>query len=88
MKRKSYTEEQIIGMLKEHEAGLSIDEVVRKHGVAYSTFHRWKSKYSGLEVSDAKRVREFESENARLKKLLAETMLEKTALEDVVSKKW
>tara|TARA_B100000401_G_C52419310_1_gene537380 strand:- start:106 stop:333 length:228 start_codon:yes stop_codon:yes gene_type:complete len=75
-------------MLKEHEAGLSIDEVVRKHGVAYSTFHRWKSKYSGLEVSDAKRVREFESENARLKKLLAETMLEKTALEDVVSKKW
>ena len=67
---------------------MSIDEVVRKHGVAYSTFHRWKSKYSGLEVSDAKRVREFESENARLKKLLAETMLEKTALEDVVSKKW
>lgn len=67
---------------------MSIDEVVRKHGVAYSTFHRWNSKYSGLEVSDAKRVREFESENARLKKLLAETMLEKTALEDVVSKKW
>ena len=67
---------------------MSIDEVVRKHGVAYSTFHRWKSKYSGLEVSDAKRVRELESENARLKKLLAETMLEKTALEDVVSRKW
>ena len=67
---------------------MSIDEVVRKHGVAYSTFHRWKSKYSGLAVSDAQRVRELESENARLKKLLAETMLEKTALEDVVSRKW
>ena len=88
MKRKSYSEEQIIGMLKEHEAGLSIDEVVRKHGIAHSTFHRWKSKYSGLEVSEAKRLRELETENARLKKLLAETMLEKTALEDVVSKKW
>ena len=71
MKRKSYTEEQILGMLKEHEAGLSIDEVVRKHGGAYSTVHRWKSKYSGLEVSDAKRVRGLESENACLKKLLA-----------------
>ena len=71
MKRKSYTGEQIIGMLKEHEAGLSIDEVVRKHGVAYSTFHRWKSKYSGLEVSDARRVRGLESENTCLKKLLA-----------------
>lgn len=88
MKRKTYTEEQIIGMLKEHEAGLTAEEVVRKHGIAHSTFHRWKSKYSGMEVSEAKRLRELEAENAKLKKLLAETMLDKTALEDVLSKKW
>ena len=88
MKRKRYTEEQIIGMLKEHEAGLSADEVVRKHGIAHSTFHRWKSKYGGMEISEAKRLRELEAENAKLKKLLAETMLDNAALKDVVSKKW
>ena len=88
MKRKTYTEEQIIGMLKEHEAGLTADEVVRKHGIAHSTFHRWKSKYGGMEVSEAKRLRELEAENAKLKKLLAETMLDNAALKDVVSKKW
>ena len=88
MKRKTYTEEQIIGILKEHEAGLSAEEVVRKHGIAHSTFHRWKSKYGGMELSEAKRLKELEVENAKLKKLLAETMLEKTALEDVVSRKW
>ena len=60
MKRKNYTEEQIIGMLKEHEAGLTAEEVVRKHGIAHSTFQRWKSKYSGMEVSEAKRLRELE----------------------------
>lgn len=88
MKRKTYTEEQIIGMLKEHEAGLSAEEVVRKHGIAYSTFHRWKSKYAGMDVSEAKRLKELEIENAKLKKLLAETLLDKVALEDVLSKKW
>jgi len=88
MKSKRYTEEQIIGILKEHEAGLSAEDVIRKHGIAHSTFHRWKSKYGGMELSEAKRLKELESENARLKKLLAETMLEKTALEDVVSRKW
>ena len=88
MKHKRYREEQIIAILKEHEAGLPANEVIRKHGIANGTFYRWKSKYGGLEVSEAKRLRELESENAKLKKLLADTMLEKSALEDIVSKKW
>jgi len=88
MKGKRYTEEQIIGILKEHEAGMPAQDVIRKHGIANGTFYRWKSKYGGVEVSEAKRLRELEAENARLKKLLAETMLEKTALEDVLQKKW
>jgi len=88
MKRKRYTEEQIIGILKEHEAGLSAQEVIRKHGIATGTFYRWKNQFGGMEVSEAKRLRELEKENTRLKRLLAETMLEKTALEDVIQKKW
>ena len=88
MKRKRYTEEQIIGMLKEHEAGVTIEELSRKYGVAKSSLQRWKSKFGGMEVSDAKKLRELETENTKLKKLLAETMLEKTALEDVLSRKW
>ena len=83
MKRKNYTEEQIIGMLKEHEAGMTIEDLSRKHGVA-----KMKSKYGGMEVSEAKRLRELEAENAKLKKLLAETMLDNAALKEVVSKKW
>tara|TARA_B100000035_G_C20922410_1_gene519119 strand:- start:639 stop:905 length:267 start_codon:yes stop_codon:yes gene_type:complete len=88
MKRKHYTEEQIIGILNEHTAGLPANEVIRKHGIANGTFYRWKSKYGGMDVSEVKRLRELEAENAKLKKLLAETLLEKTALEDVVSRKW
>jgi len=88
MKRKHYSEEQIIGMLKEHEAGLSAEDVLRKHGIAHSTFHRWKSKYSGMEVSDAKKMRELEAQNGQLKRLLAETLLEKLAVEDALQKKW
>ena len=88
MKRKRYSEEQIISILKEHEGGLSTDEILRKHGLARSTFQRWKSKYGGMEVSEAKRMRELEAENAKLKKLLAETMLEKTAIEAALQKKW
>ena len=64
------------------------NEVIRKHGIANGTFYRWKSKYGGMDVSEVKRPKELEAENAKLKKLLAETMLEKTALEDVVSRKW
>lgn len=88
MKGKHHTEEQIIGILKEHEAGLSAQDLVRKHGISNGTFYRWKSKYGGMEVSEAKRLRELESENAKLKKLLAETMLEKTAVEAALQKKW
>ena len=88
MKRKRYTEEQIIGILKEHEAGMSAEELIRKHGIASGTFYRWKSKFGGMEVSEAKRLRELEAENSRLKKLLAETLLDKTALEDVLRRKW
>ncbi len=87
MKRKRYTEQQIITILKEHEAGMPANDVIRKHGIANGTFYRWKSKFGGMEVSEAKRLRELEAENAKLKKLLAETMLEKTALEDVLQKK-
>ena len=86
MKRKRYTEEQIIGIVKVHEAGMPVQDVIRKHGIANGTFYRWKSKFGGMEVSEAKRLREFETENAKLKKLLAETMLDKTALEDVLQK--
>ena len=88
MKRKHFTEEQIIGVLNEHESGCKVDDICRRHGIATGTFYRWKSKYGGMEVSEAKRLRELESENAKLKKLLAESMLEVTALKDVVSKKW
>lgn len=88
MKGKRYTEEQIIGILKEYEAGMPAQDVIRKHGIANGTFYRWKSKYGGMEVSEAKRLRELEAENAKLKRLLADTMLEKTALEDVLEKKW
>ena len=88
MKRKRYSEEQIIGILREHEGGLSTDELVRKHGIAHSTFHRCKSKFGGMEVSEAKRLRELETENARLKRLLADTMLEKHAAEEALRQKW
>jgi putative transposase len=86
--KKRFTEEQIINILKEQEVGFPVKEIIRRHGIAEQTFYRWKSKYGGMEVSDAKRLRELESENARLKKLLAETMLDNAALKDVVSRKW
>ena len=88
MKRKRYTEEQIIGILKAHEAGAKVGDLVREHGFSEQSFHRWKSKYGGMEVSEAKRLRELEAENARLKKLLAEAELDKAMLKDVLSRKW
>jgi putative transposase len=88
MKRKRYTEEQIIGILKAHEAGAKVGDLVREHGFSEQSFYRWKSKYGGLEVSEAKRLRELEAENARLKKLLAEAELDKAMLKDVLSRKW
>jgi len=88
MKRSRFTEEQIIGILKEQEAGQRTADVCRRHGVSEATFYKWKSKYGGLQVSDAKRLKSLESENARLKKLLAEAMLDNAILKDVNAKKW
>jgi putative transposase len=88
MKRKRYTEEQIIAILKEHEAGASVPDLARRHGVAENTFYRWKSKFGGMEVSEAKRLRELEQENMRLKKLLAEAELDKSALKELIRGKW
>jgi putative transposase len=88
MKRNRHTEEQIIAILKEHEAGAKTADVCRKHGVSEATFYNWKAKYGGLEVSEAKRLKAIESENARLKKLLADAMLDNAALKDLLAKKW
>ncbi len=88
MKRKRYTEEQIIGFLKAHEAGAKLADLVREHGFSEQSFYRWRSKFGGMEVSDAKRLKELEAENARLKKLLAEAELDKAMLKDVLSRKW
>jgi putative transposase len=88
MKRKRFSGEQIIGVLKEHEAGTTIVELSRRHGVVEQTIYRWKSKYGGMEVSDAKRLREMESENGKLKRLLAESMLDNAALKEIVRGKW
>ena len=85
MKRR-FSEEQIIGILKEHEAGISAKELCRKHGMSDASFYKWKAKFGGMEVSDAKRLRELESENAKLKKLVADLALDKMALEDVLKK--
>ena len=83
-----FSEEQIIGILREQEAGRPTAEVCRKHGVSEATFFRWKAKYGGLEVSEAKRLKTLEDENARLKRLLAEAMLDNAVLKDLAAKKW
>ena len=88
MKRKRHTEEQIITILKEAEAGLSTADLVRKHGISEQTFYRWKSKYGGMEVSEAKRLKQLEEENRRLKRLVADQALDIQILKDVNSKKW
>ena len=88
MKRTRFTEEQIIGILKEAEAGAKTSELARRRGVSEATIYNWKSKYGGLEVSEAKRLRSLEEENAKLKRLLADTMLDNAALKDLLSKKW
>jgi putative transposase len=88
MKPSRFTEEQIIGILREHETGAKTADVCRKHGISSATFYKWKAKYGGLEVSDARRLKALEDENAKLKKLLAEAMLDNAMLKDVASKKW
>jgi putative transposase len=86
--KKRFSEEQIIGFLKEAEAGIPVKELCRKHGFSDASFYTWRSKFGGMDVSDAKRLKAMEQENARLKKLLAETMLDKEALEAALRKKY
>jgi putative transposase len=88
MKRARFTEEQIIGILREQEAGMKTADVCRKHGISGATFYNWKAKYGGLDVSDAKRLKALTDENAKLKKLLAESMLDNAVLKDISAKKW
>ena len=88
MKQKRFSDEQIIGILKEAEAGAVVTELCRKHSMSSATYYAWKAKLGGLEVSDAKRLRALEDENAKLKRLLAEAMLDNAGLKDLLSKKW
>ena len=86
MKGRRFSEEQIIGVLREHEAGAKTEEVCRRHGISSAAFYKWKAKYGGLEVSEARRLKGLEDENRRLKKLLAESMLDNAALKDLLGK--
>jgi putative transposase len=86
MKRSRFSEEQIIGILKEHQAGFSAAELCRKHGISDATFYNWRSKYGGMEASEAKRLKALEDENKRLKKLLAEAMLDVATLKELLGK--
>ena len=88
LKGRRFTEEQIIGVLKEADAGAKTKDLCRKHGISEATFYNWKAKYGGMTVSEARRLRELEAENARLKKLLAEAELDKAALKDLLNRKW
>jgi putative transposase len=88
MKRSRFTEEQIIAILREQEAGLPTADICRKHGISSATFYAWKAKYGGMEVSDAKKLKRIEEENTKLKRLLADAMLDNAGLKDLLSKKW
>ena len=88
MKRSRYTEEQIIQILSEAQAGMKVEELCRKHGISQPTYYNWKAKFGGMTVSEAKRLRALEAENGKLKKLVAEQALDIIALKDVISRKW
>lgn len=88
MKRSRFSEEQIIAILKEQEAGVPVSELCRKHGVSDASIYKWKAKYGGMDVSEAKRLKALEDENAKLKRMLADVMLDNVALKDLLGKKW
>jgi putative transposase len=88
MRKSQFTEEQIIAILKKGEAGVEVKDLCREHGVSESTYHRWKAKYGGMEVSDAQKLRALEEENRRLKQMVADLMLDNQAIKLVLSKKW
>jgi putative transposase len=88
MGKSRFSEEQIIAILREQEAGAVVTELCRKHGVSSPTFYKWKAKYGGLDVSEARRLRALEAENAKFKRMLAEAMLDNVALKDLLGKKW
>lgn len=88
MRKSRFTEQQIIGMLKEHESGMSTAEVCRKHGISDATFYKWRAKFGGMSVSDAQKLKALELENSRLKRLLADTMLDNAILKDLATKNY
>ena len=88
MKQSRFTEEQIIGILREQETGIAVAELCRKHGVSSPTFYKWKGKFGGMSVSEARKLKALEEENGRLKRLLADAMLDNVALKDLLGRKW
>jgi putative transposase len=86
--KQRFSEEQIIGILKQHESGVPAAELCRQHNISSATFYKWKSKFGGMTVNEAQRLKQLEAENAKLKRLLAESMLDNAALKDVLSKNW
>lgn len=88
MKRRRFREEKIIGALKEAEAGAKVDDICRRHGVSSATFYAWRKRYGGMEVSEARRLRELEAENAKLKRIVADQMLDLSAMKELLAKNW